>query len=181
MQAYSSIQCLGYPIFSDTLEQIKLEGKVVVNTINQYSYCIAEKDGDFKEALLHSDILLPDGIGIVAASRFLNNRKIGKIAGADIHRFLLEKLDREAGSCFYMGASKETLKKTKKRIAKEHPDIRVGSYSPPFKAFFSDKDSEKMIRKVNNFQPDILFMGMTAPKQEKWAYGHKEYIDAGMI
>lgn len=181
MKSYSSIQCLGYPIFSDTLERIKLDGKTMVNTINQYSYCIAEKDGDFKEALMHSDILLPDGIGIVAASRFLNNKKIDKIAGADIHKFLLEKLNRESGSCFYMGSSKKTLNKIKKRIAKEHPNIRVRTYSPPFKASFSDKNNNKMVRKVNDFRPDVLFMGMTAPKQEKWAYAHKEALNTGLI
>ena len=180
-QTYSTIECLGYPVFSDRLERIGLEEKMIINTINQYSYCIAEKDERFKEALMNSDILLPDGIGIVAASRFLNGNKIKKIAGADIHRFLLEKLNRESGSCFYLGSSKKTLKKIKKRIQKEYPNIRVGKYSPPFKPSFSRKTSDKMVRKVNEFRPDVLFMGMTAPKQEKWAFAHKRKLEVRLI
>lgn len=181
MTSYTSTQCLGYPIFTDSLERINLDNQVMVNTINQYSYCLAKKDKDFREALLNSDILLPDGVGIVAASRFLNGNRIEKIAGADIHKFMLEKLNAECGSCFYMGASKKTLKKIKKRIAKEYPNIRVGKYSPPYRPSFSEKRSLKMINKVNKFQPDVLFIGMTAPKQEKWAHVYRSQLNAKVI
>jgi len=181
MQTYSHIECLGYPIFSDKLERVKVENKILVSTINQYSYCIAEKDEEFKNALMNSDILLPDGIGIISASKFLNRKVMPKIAGADIHEFLLKKLDQEGGSCFYLGASETTLEKITVRISQEYPNIKVCTYSPPFKPSFSEIDSEAMIGAVNDFQPDVLFVGMTAPKQEKWAYAYKENLNAKWI
>ena len=181
MNKVSNINCLGYSIFNGRLEDIEIGNNVLVNTINQYSYCIAEKDELFKEALKNSDILLPDGIAIVHASKFLNGTKIKKIAGADIHNFLLQKLNEENGSCFYFGASESTLAKIEERLKQEFPNIRFKSYSPPFKSKFSNEENSEMIHVINEFNPDVLFVGMTAPKQEKWAYDNKNKLKTGLI
>ena len=61
-----------YNIFSYSLKSIDLVNNKVINTINPHSYCVAKRDLQFKEALLSSDILLPDGVGIVLAERFLS-------------------------------------------------------------------------------------------------------------
>ncbi|WP_214610054.1 WecB/TagA/CpsF family glycosyltransferase [Zobellia barbeyronii] len=181
MSKYKSVECMGYPIFNDSLEELKYEDKVLVSTINQYSYCIAEEDIEFKNALMQSDVLLADGVGIVAASSFLNNRDITKIAGADIHDFLLKKLNKEGGSCFYLGASESTLKKIEIRIKAQYPNIKIGTFSPPFKAKFDESESQAMIDAVNAMKPDVLFVGMTAPKQEKWAFDNKKHLEVGII
>lgn len=172
---------MGYPIFTGKLEDLSDEEKLAVNTTNQYSHCMAEKDDQFRKSLMKSDVLLPDGIGIVFASWFLYGKRIRKIAGADLHQFLLKKLERDGGSCFYMGSSQETLKKIERRIRKEYPQIRVGSYSPPFKPEFSEADNAQIRKAVNTFRPDVLFVGMTAPKQEKWSHDQKTLLDAKMI
>lgn len=139
MNKVSNINCLGYSIFNGRLEDIEIGTNVLVNTINQYSYCIAEKDEVFKEALKNSDILLPDGIAIVHASKFLNGTKIKKIAGADIHSFLLNKLNKENGSCFYFGASKSTLTKIEDRLKQEFPNIRFNHIPLHLKVNFQMK------------------------------------------
>jgi len=175
------IACMGYEVFNGELNQAISSPKMLVNTINQYSYCIAENDPEFKEALNHSDILLPDGVGIVAAAKFMEGKKIKKIAGADLHEFLLKKLNSENGSCFYLGSSEDTLQRIKKRLSEEYPHIKAGFFSPPFKAKLSKEDSECMVAAVNDFEPDVLFVGMTAPKQEKWSYEHKQALNAKVI
>ncbi|MFI1772458.1 WecB/TagA/CpsF family glycosyltransferase [Thalassobellus citreus] len=177
MNIFSTISCLGYKVFSETLDSLPEGKKMIVNTINQYSYCLAEKDARFKKALQSSDVLLPDGVGIVIAAKWLMSKKLKKIAGADVHAFLLHRLNKQHGSCFYMGASETTLEKIKQRIAKEYPNIKVGSYSPPFKKEFTQEENTRIITEVNTFQPDVLFVGMTAPKQEKWSLEHKESLD----
>ncbi|MFS4416962.1 WecB/TagA/CpsF family glycosyltransferase [Maribacter sp. 2307ULW6-5] len=176
MTPLATIPCLGYPIFSDELERLPRDIKMVINTINQYSYCIAEKDPKFKQALLASDVLLPDGVAIVAAAKWLNGSSIQKIAGADLHRFLLQRLNEQGGACFYMGATEDTLQKIRQRLGKEYPNIRVGSHSPPFKAEFTTQENAAIIKAVNTFKPDVLFVGMTAPKQEKWSAQHMEAL-----
>ena len=98
--------------------------------------------------------------------------------------YVVEELLNNAGINTWFelaGASNETLKKIKVKIQKEYPNINVGAYSPPFKKAFSSTDNEQMINKVNNFKPDVLFIGMTAPKQEKWSFEHKKLLNANYI
>lgn len=178
---HSTVEVLDYAVFNSSLNQIDFNTKCLITTVNQYSYMIAEKDEAFKKALISSDILLPDGVGIVAAAKMLNGDTVKKIAGADIHQHLLQKLNEEGGSCFYLGASESTLAAIKKRLSKEYPKIKVGSYSPPFKAEFNADEDAAMINAVNFFEPQVLFVGMTAPKQEKWAHKYKDQLDATVI
>jgi N-acetylglucosaminyldiphosphoundecaprenol N-acetyl-beta-D-mannosaminyltransferase len=96
---------------------------------------------------------------------------------AHLHIYLLEELNKRRGSVFYMGASQNTLDKISERIGKAYPKVKVGSYSPPFKAMFKEDENAEIISKVNVFNPDVLFIGMTAPKQEKWLYAHSDQLN----
>lgn len=172
---------LDFPIFNAPLDKIDLKQKTLINTINQYSYVLTMKDPVFREALMSSNVLLPDGVGMTMASKFLNGIKVNKIAGAELHQFLLEKLQRDGGTCFYLGSSESTLGKIKEHVAREFPGVTVNTYSPPFKKEFSEEDNRAMIEAINKAKPDVLFIGMTAPKQEKWAYQHYKEVDAQAI
>jgi len=174
-------QIVNHHIYAAPLSEILCENRCIINTINPHSYCEAKKDRVFKEALLSSDLLLPDGSGIVLATKILTGKKINKIAGADIHKYLLEQAHIKNQKVFYLGASQSTLQLIKNRIRKEFPNIHVFSYSPPYKPEFSHEDTAAMIAAVNECKPDILFVGMTAPKQEKWVYVHKKEIDVQII
>jgi len=171
---------LGFEIFRGSLENINLNNKII-NTLNPHSYCLAKKDSQFKEALLNSSILLPDGIGIVWADKFLNNHSVKKIAGYDLFLFLVKKLNKNKGSVFFLGSSQDTLEKIKKKLKVDYPNIRFDSYSPPFKPFFSEIESTKMCNHINSFKPDVLFVGMTAPKQEKWVYQYQNMLNVNNI
>ena len=155
--------------------------KTIINTVNPHSYCLSQKDKLFSKALKSSDILLPDGIGMVLASIILNGEKISKIAGADIHDYLLKEAGLKSLKVFYLGASQNTLDKIEAKLKVKFSNIQVESYSPPYKLQFSEKETAHMLDKVNHFKPDILFVGMTAPKQEKWVFANKENIDANTI
>lgn len=155
--------------------------KIVVNTINPHSYCISKKDTLFEKALKASDILLPDGIGIVWAAKFLKGEKIKKIAGYDLFLHVMQQLEESLGTCFFLGASQATLDKIRERASKEYPNVTIYSYSPPYKPEFSLIDTEEMVAQVNRVKPQVLFVGMTAPKQEKWVYLNKEKLEANTI
>ncbi len=174
-----TMSLMGYDVFVGDLSSIDIDSdkKIVVNTINPHSYVTSKSDSLFREALKNSDVLLPDGSGIVLAAGQIDKKKIKKIAGSDLHRHLLERLNDRGGSVFYMGASQRTLDKIHERIANEYPNIRVGSYSPPFKAEFTKEENEEIVERVNVFEPDVLFVGMTAPKQEKWLHAHKDELN----
>ncbi|MEX2513459.1 MAG: WecB/TagA/CpsF family glycosyltransferase [Cyclobacteriaceae bacterium] len=170
-----------YSLFTKELHELPATSKTLVHTINQYSYCLASKDLAFRKSLMEADVLLPDGVAIVAAVWLLTGKKIKKIAGANLHQHLMEEMDRKGGRCFYLGTSDSTLQIIAERSRREYPNIKVSGYSPPFKEEFTMEESDQMIAAVNAFHPDVLFIGMTAPKQEKWAFAHKEFLDVKVI
>ncbi len=176
---YKTTDVMGYDVLVDPLSSITIDPqkKQVINTINPHSYVTAKDDKLFEEALRASDTLLPDGSGIVMAAKYCNGEEIKKIAGNDLHAHLLQLLDEQGGSCFYMGSSNTTLDKIKERINRECPNIRAGFYSPPYKPQFSDEDNQAIVEAIEAFKPDVLFVGMTAPKQEKWLHENKDKVD----
>ena len=107
-----------YEVYAGSLDDIYSDSKRIVSTLNQHSFCIAEKDPEFKEALQNADILLPDGVAIVAATRLLSGTKIKKIAGSDLHENMLKYYNEIGGACFYLGSSEETLGKIAQRLKK---------------------------------------------------------------
>jgi len=172
---------LNFNVFQKSLADIDLKSVRIINTINPHSYCIAKKDKEFENALKSSDILLPDGIGIVWAEKVLNKNKINKIAGFDLFQYLMCQLNETHGSCFFLGASEDTLKLIHKNASMDFPNVVVKSYSPPYKEKFNEVDSQLMCNKISTIKPDVLFVGMTAPKQEKWVYNNEKNIDASII
>jgi len=93
----------------------------------------------------------------------------------------MERLQKVAGRCFFLGSSESTLAKIKKRTALEYPNVLVQTYSPPYKSVFSIEDNSSMIEAINAFHTDVLFVGLTAPKQEKWAYSHFDQLEVGHV
>jgi N-acetylglucosaminyldiphosphoundecaprenol N-acetyl-beta-D-mannosaminyltransferase len=154
------------------------EGKLLITTLNAHSYNIAKEDHIFFEATSKSHVVLPDGISIVWAKRILNNEKISKIAGYDLFYFEMERLQETGGKAFFLGSTTETLDKISVKVKDDFPDVQFASYSPPLKCEFDADDSDLMVEAVNAFSPDVLFIAMTAPKQEKWAYQHFDRLQA---
>lgn len=194
------------------------EGKLLINTINAHSYNTARKDGLFAEALTNGDVLIPDGVSIVKACRWIKAKSQPKerIAGWDLFSFEMENLERkqcgmlnvECGAnnssldnsqsaladnpkfkiqnsefrspqrtVMFMGSSQKVLDLIVKRAAKVYPHLKVVTYSPPYKPEFSEEDNKAIIDAINAADPDLLWIGMTAPKQEKWTYSHWDELN----
>ena len=191
------------------------EGKLLINTINAHSYNTARKDELFAEALTNGDVLIPDGVSIVKACRWIKAKSLPKerIAGWDLFEFEMNKLE-ECGmnnssldnsqsasadhsklkiqnSCsgkrlyepsakfrerpltvMFMGSSEKVLDLIVKRAAEVYPHLKIVTYSPPYKPELSEEDNKAIVEAINAADPDLLWIGMTAPKQEKWTYSH---------
>ena len=166
------------------LERIPI-GKVLINTVNAHSYNMAQKDEAFAEALRKRDYLLPDGASIVKACRWLKakSQPEERIAGWDLFAFEMRRLNDKGKMThdklrvLFLGSSEDVLALIRERAAVDYPHLDVITYSPPFKPEFSDKDNQAMIQAINDAAPDLLWIGMTAPKQEKWAYLHWEELN----
>jgi N-acetylglucosaminyldiphosphoundecaprenol N-acetyl-beta-D-mannosaminyltransferase len=93
----------------------------------------------------------------------------------------MKRLDVIKGKAFFLGSKEDTLEKIKNRAAIDYPNITIESFSPPFVPNFSEKDNALMIERINVFQPNILFVGMTCPKQEKWSSKNKGKVNVNLI
>lgn len=182
-------QFILHPFFNyklaETLNNVCLNGSTtVVNCLNPHSFVKALDDEAFRTALEQSDVLLPDGEGICMALRLYGGKRIKKIAGDDLHRYLLQKLNKSnsdgeehsAGKVYYMGSSPEVLKLIEKRLHQEYPNIEMRCWSPSFCDELSQDESRTIIDDINTFCPDVLFVSMTAPKQEKWVDRHRKEL-----
>ena len=148
--------------------------KVLINTINEHSYNTAQKDDLFAEALMKGDALIPDGASIVKACRWIKakSQPTERIAGWDLFDYEMNRLNKQGGKCFFIVSSEKVLSLIKQRARVEYPNIVVETYSPPYKPEFSEEDNQAIIHAINQADPDLLWIGMTAPKQEKWTYSH---------
>ena len=170
-----------YNLHDQSLEDLPNKGKLLINTLNAYSYNVALHNPAFQKALLASDVLLPDGVSVVWAEAFLNKRIIKKIAGADIFKHEMHRLNNVSGSCFFLGSSREVLDKIIQIAAIDYPNVKIATHSPPFRPQFTTQDTQKMLDEINTFDPEVLFIGMTAPKQEIWAHQNFKKIQASRV
>ncbi|HAQ20959.1 MAG TPA: beta-1,4-N-acetyl- mannosaminyltransferase [Prolixibacteraceae bacterium] len=170
-----------FQIHNRQLNQLPNRAKLLITTINAYCYNLTHIDAVYYQALLSSDVLIPDGISVVWAIRWLTGQKLQKIAGADLFFYELKRLQQTGGKCFFLGSTMTTLNQIKEKINLEYPRIKVETYSPPYKPVFSEDDNSAMLIRINAFIPDVLMIGMTAPKQEKWAYEHFNQLQVGHI
>ena len=77
----------------------------------------------------------------------------------------------------FMGSSERVLGMIKEKAKAVYPHLEIITYSPPYKPDFSDEDNAAIVKAINDASPDLLWIGMTAPKQEKWAYSHWNELD----
>lgn len=172
----------------ETLKDIP-DGKVLINTINAHSFNTAQNDELFAEALAKGDYLIPDGASIIKACKWLKvkSQPQERIAGWDLFSFEMNALERKSAQqnmndgkrlkVMFMGSSEKVLTLIRKQVAKDYPHLEVITYSPPYKPEFSDEDNAAIIKAINEANPDLLWIGMTAPKQEKWTYQHWNELD----
>lgn len=154
-----------------------------ISFANPHSLVMAGAHPHFGMALRDSALLLPDGAGILLAGRVLGVPFRERVTGMDFFRTFSARMQAIGrGSYFFLGSSDHVLARLRKRLAQDYPAIRVaGTFSPPFKDEFDAADDAAMIAAVNAAQPDVLWVGMTAPKQETWIWQNRERLAVPLI
>lgn len=177
---------LGIPIGVPSLEEATAEalaaverrrGQVVFACANSHSMNVARNDRLFRSALLDADQLVADGAGVSAVARLAGKNVGPRITG---HRYFEAMLDalrlRGGGRVFFFGSSQPVLERIRARFAAEYPTLTLcGMLSPPF-GDWSKEDNDRFVHAINSTQPDVLWVGMTAPKQEKWVFENRRAL-----
>jgi N-acetylglucosaminyldiphosphoundecaprenol N-acetyl-beta-D-mannosaminyltransferase len=182
---------LDIPIDRKTLPEITeeslqaIEGNVsqrVFACANPHSLVVAQGDPNFRSALTHADFVVADGVGVSWMARWTGIEIGPRITGTDYFQSVLGALqERGSGRIFFFGSSPRVLDLIAKRIAADYPALTLcGTLSPPFGSW-SEEANRRMVQIINEAKPDVLWVGMTAPKQEKWVEENRRQVNASVI
>lgn len=136
-------------------------------TVNPEMVVLAQKDAKFKNIINQADLAVPDGIGLVFASRWLypKNPLKEKITGIDLMLKIISKQQNNAIKIFLLGAKNGIAKLTALKLKKIYPKINIVGV---FGGEADEKGDRVALALINKAKPDILFVAYGAPKQEKW-------------
>jgi N-acetylglucosaminyldiphosphoundecaprenol N-acetyl-beta-D-mannosaminyltransferase len=150
---------------------------------NPHSIVTALDDARFRDALKQADLLLPDGAGIVLAAKLLGLPVAERIAGMEFFRDFSALAQQRGGiRYFFLGSTTEALARIAERLAREYPNVEIGgTFSPPFADEFSEAETQAMVNAVNDSGANVLWVGMTAPKQEKWIHDNRHRLKPGLV
>ncbi len=134
-----------------------------VVTPNPEFILAAETDLEFRNILNQADLVLPDGIGVVHSAKILGTPLKGRVPGIDFASRMLEILNETGGRLFLLGAKPGVAEMAGENILAQHPNITLCGTQD---GYFTDE--LEVVRKVADAKPDLLFVCLGAPKQEKW-------------
>jgi N-acetylglucosaminyldiphosphoundecaprenol N-acetyl-beta-D-mannosaminyltransferase len=128
----------------------------------------ASKDNEFLQAINQSLLSIPDGTPLAWYGKLLGCTEIERISGPELMRRLLEHQD---GLCHYLlGDTEQTINKIIQKARFNNPNLKIYGHSPPFKNNFNQDDNRHIITKINNHNPDIVWVSFGGGKQDKWMY-----------
>lgn len=182
---------LGIPIDKKSLEETAEEAlqaidrritPIVFACANPHSLVVAQGDLSFQSALTQANLVVADGIGVSFMARLVGVQIGPRITGTDYFQAVLEALQqRGGGRVFFFGSSQLVLDLIAKRFGRDFPALTLcGTLSPPFGSW-TDEENRRMVQLINDAKPDVLWVGMTAPKQEKWVEANRRQLNTPVI
>jgi len=167
-----------YPLtFKEAQEKIveflKENKKRIITPINPEKIVRSLNDSKLKEILKNSDLLLPDGYGIIIASKILGINLKERITGIDMFEALLEYANKAKLSIYFLGATEESVRGVVERVKREYEGIKIAGFH---NGFFNDPN--EVLNDLKDKQIDILFVAMGSPKQEYFIYENFDKINA---
>ena len=147
---------------------------------NPHSLVVARGDPEFREALANASAVVADGVGCTLAATLAGVSVGPRITGSDYFSAVMTSLNRTGGRAFFFGSSTDVLSKLTERVGTNFPHVETASLSPPYGPW-SPQENSVMINRICEFKPDVLWVGMTAPKQEKWVFANEARLRVPVI
>ncbi|WP_068675336.1 WecB/TagA/CpsF family glycosyltransferase [Oceanobacillus sp. Castelsardo] len=158
-------------------KRITQHEKTFVITANPEIVMKANEEADFMNYIQQATYVTADGIGIIKAAKMLGNPLPERVTGYDTMMQLLDVANEKSYKIFLLGAHPDTLHKTKEKIEKKYPNIQiVGSNDGYF-----DWDHNDIAERIAAAKPDITFVALGVPRQEKWISENFAQFDQGVF
>lgn len=145
---------------------IQKNEQIFLVTANAEIIMMAQKDEEYKKILTEqTNIILPDGAGVVWAGRHLGYSVPERVAGFDLFKKLLTLANAKSYKVFFFGGAERIAKEAAEIAKKNNPNLQVVG---TLNGYFKEDESEEIVKKINDSGADLLFVALGAPKQEKW-------------
>ena len=174
---------LDVPFDAVTMQEAVERAKKLLNEDGQHIICTpnpeivmeAQKDKELMNILHEADLVVPDGIGVVWASRYSEIRLTERVAGFDLTQNLMAELAGTDHTFYFFGGAPGVASAAARKMMKKYPGLKVvGVHN----GYFDEKEEKRIIQDIKAKSPSILLVGLGAPKQEKWIYDNLRLIDA---
>jgi len=151
--------------------------KTFIVTANPEIVMKTKEEASYKSMVKKADYVVPDGAGIVLASKYLKTPIKERIPGYDLMLDLLSYADAKGLSCYFLGAKEYVVSKMIDNIKETYPHLKIAGYHH---GYFTDGD-ERIEKMVQEQKPDLIFVALGSPRQEKWITEHMDSFSKGLF
>lgn len=182
MQIKKPVKILGVPVHPLTMnesvavleEKLQKKEQAFVVTANAEIIMMCQQDKEYNNIVSEqADLVLPDGAGAVWAGRYLGNEVPERVAGFDLYNQLL-KLSADKGyKAYFFGGAPGVAEAAKNKAEELYPGVKIVGCR---NGYFTEAEEEAIIKEINDAAPDMLFVALGAPKQEKWLVKYRNQL-----
>ncbi len=148
---------------------------------NVHTTVMSEKDAEYRKIQNSAFLALPDGSPLALVQRLRGYRSAEQVAGPDLMPAIWKATEHTEYSHYFYGSTPETIKALEKNLRSKYPDLKIaGMEAPPFRPLTEEEDRQA-VERINASGADFVWVGLGAPKQEKWMYEHQGRIHAVML
>ena len=159
---------------------IEMNRKIFIVVPNVFVVTECRRDNEYRKIINSADIAFADGVPLVWASYLLGKYTGGRVSGADFFSEYNMIAEKERYSCFYLGGGPGGSEKVVHNFKSRYPNLDIrGNFSPPL-GEIPDRLSDKIVEMINAVKPNILWVGLGAPRQEKWIYQNLNRLDVNI-
>lgn len=167
-------------------KKIEKQEQLLVFTPNTEIVMMCYKDEEFRKLINSSDINIPDGVGLILGSKIKKKKLKEKVAGYELSVNLIEEANRKGQKLYIVAGKPGVAAKACETISEKYPNIIISGYRDGYfkGTHLGQEDSEEeleLLKDINDKEPDILFVGLGAKKQELWAHTNAKKINAKII
>ncbi len=152
-------------------ERIETKQKSLIVAINPEKIIKAKEDPALKTLLNNAEFQIPDGIGVILASKIQKGQITSRVTGVDMMMRLCEEAAKRQKPIFLYGGKPGVADKAAEKLKQLYPTILIAGTQDGY-----EKDNDKVIAKINEAKPDLLFVAMGSPKQENWINANRDQL-----
>lgn len=157
-----------------------LKGKTAnkIFTPNAEIIMQANRNPELLNILNSAELVIPDGAGVILASRILKCRLKEKVSGIDLVKEILKNTKKKPVSFFMLGGKPGIAEKASINILSDYPKAKIMGFR---NGYFEESEIPEIIKQINDSKAEILLVGLGAPKQEKWIHKYAGQLNSKVI